>query len=343
VTEILPGITQLKIPIPHNPLGFTNVYLLRSGDEHVLIDAGFGSPEALQALRSQMATAGADVRRIARILITHAHGDHIGLAAQVKELSGATIALHHLERRPVAAAHDAAGFVRLNADWHQATGMPADPPPGAPPPARHRHGPHPGRPFPQPADPDMLLEDGQEIHADGLDLRIIWTPGHSPGHVCLYESNRKVLFSADHVLPSTTPNIGLRPGSDGQSDSSPLDDYLRSLAKVRDLDVKVVLPGHETVFCDLPGRVDQIIAHHKHRNDEIMAAMVTGPKTAYQVAELITWMPTSGGVKFHNLAHWDQRMAVSETISHVQSLRGAGAIERYGRDGVVYYQLTSNS
>jgi hypothetical protein len=71
--------------------------------------------------------------------------------------------------------------------------------------------------------------------------------------------------------------------------------------------------------------------------------MKSGPKTAYQVSELITWMPASGGVKFHDLAHWDQRMAVSETISHVQSLRAAGAIERYGRDGVVYYQLTALS
>ncbi len=341
MTEILPGITQLKTPIPHNPLGFTNIYLIRAGDGYFLIDAGFGSPEALQALHRQMDEAGAEVRKISRIIITHAHGDHIGLAARIKELSGASVALHPLERRlpgpPPRGDHD---FASLNADWLRTTGMPAGPPPGR----AHRHGPGPGMGhFEPPPEPDVLLADQQEILADGVDLRVIWTPGHSPGHVCLYEANRKVLFSADHVLPTTTPNIGLRPGSNGQADSNPLDDYLRSLGKVKDMAVEVVLPGHEHVFYDLPRRVEQILGHHHHRNEEILAAMESGPKTAYQVSELITWMPTSGGVKFHNLAHWDQRMAVSETISHVQSLRAAGAIERFGRDGVVYYQLTSAS
>jgi hypothetical protein len=98
------------------------------------------------------------------------------------------------------------------------------------------------------------------------------------------------------------------------------------------------LPAHEGVFHDLRGRVDQILEHHRRRNDEIVAALKSGPKTAYQVSESITWMPESGGVKFRNLAHWDQRMAVSETIAHLQALRATGTITRSAKGGIVYYK-----
>ena len=98
MTEILPGITQLKVPIPNNPLGHTNVYLLRSDDGYILIDAGFNSDEAFIALKAQISDAGVDVAQISRMIITHAHGDHIGLAGKMRQLSGAKIALHKLEK-----------------------------------------------------------------------------------------------------------------------------------------------------------------------------------------------------------------------------------------------------
>ncbi len=227
----------------------------------------------------------------------------------------------------------------MNAEWSRSSGIPDEAAPAMP----HHHGPGNGA-FPPPAVPDILLEDDQEIRTDGLALRVMWTPGHSPGHICLYDARRKVLFSADHVLPVTTPNVGLRMGGNGHGlpESNPLGDYLSSLAKVRGLDAETVLPAHEYVFHDLRGRVDAILEHHRRRNEEIVATLKPGPKTAYQVSESITWLPESGKVKFHDLAHWDQRMAVSETIAHLQALRADGTIRRYASDGIVYYQLTGN-
>jgi glyoxylase-like metal-dependent hydrolase (beta-lactamase superfamily II) len=198
------------------------------------------------------------------------------------------------------------------------------------------------RPFPDPPLPDISLENDQDIQLDGLDLRVLWTPGHSPGHICLYDAKDKVLFSGDHILPVTTPNIGIRPGTSGPGFDNPLSDYLNALDRVGRLDVVMVLPAHEQIFTDLRGRVNEILAHHHHRNEEILTAIGTGPKTAYQVSDQITWMPELGGVKFRDLSYFNQRMAVSETLAHLQALRTDGNIKRYGNDGVVYYQLSVN-
>ena len=330
MNEVLANVFQLKVPIPNNPLGHTNVYLLRTDDGYMMIDAGFNSQQALEAMQQQLAELDVDFKKISRIIITHAHGDHIGLAGKLRELSGAKVVLHRLEKpqmRP--SARDRESFVQQTEDWMHANGIPHQ----EPPPGRSLH--EMVRRFEPPPAPDITLDDEETIRSDGFSLKVIWTPGHSPGHICLYDASRKVLFSADHVLPVTTPNIGLRPGAGG----NPLGDYLASLRKVRDLDVDTVLPAHEQVFKDLPGRVDQILEHHRHRNEEIIAVLKEGPRTAYQVSERITWMPDSGGVKFHDLGHWDQRMAVSETLSHLEVLKEQGVVDRYRQDGIIYYRI----
>jgi len=332
MTEILPGVYQLKIPIPNNPLGHTNVFLLRAGEEYLMIDAGFNSPDALAAMQAQLAEIGIDVKRINRIIITHGHGDHIGLAGKVREMSGAKVALHRLEKPPARPNARDRQWFNHNEDWLHANGIPHEEPSGSNQPRGPR------RRFDPPAAPDITLEDDDHIGSDGFSLKVIWTPGHSPGHICLYDAERRVLFSADHVLPTTTPNIGLRPGAGG----NPLGDYLNSLKKVRDLDVTTVLPAHEHVFTDLRGRVDQIVDHHRHRNDEVLAALKAGPETAYHVSEHIMWMPETGGVKFHDLAHWDQRMAVSEALAHLEALKANGLIRRFVQKGIVYYELTAS-
>lgn len=330
MNEVLPGIFQLRIPIPNNPLGYTNVYLLRTDGSYTMIDAGFNSPEALEAMQSQLAELGVDPKGISQIVITHAHGDHIGLAGKLRELSGAKLALHRLEKPQVPpTGRDREEFVRQSEEWMRTNGIPSE----TPPPGRSMR--EMVRRFSAPPSPDEILDDNEIIGSDGFTLRVVWTPGHSPGHICLYDASRKVLFSADHVLPVTTPNISLRPGTGG----NPLGDYLSSLEKVRDLDADTVLPAHEQVFTDLQGRVDSIIDHHRHRNEEIVATLKSGPKTAYQVSEEITWMPESGGVRFHNLGHWDRRMASLETLAHLEALKTRGTLDRFGKDSIIYYQI----
>jgi glyoxylase-like metal-dependent hydrolase (beta-lactamase superfamily II) len=329
MAEIIPGIYQLKVPIPNNPLEYTNVYLLKTHDGYLLIDAGVNTPEALQSVKRQLSELRVDFKDISHIIITHVHGDHYGLAGKLKELSGAKLAFHQLEKNQIYPAYDNAfDFFRQSDEWLKSNGIPNHelPPPQATPSGMQR--------FSPPALPDITFQGGETISVGGLSLQVVWTPGHAPGHICLYDAPRKVFFSGDHILPVITPNISLRLPSAG----NPLGDFINSLNKVKTLDVNLVLPAHEQIFTNLSARAEEIIQHHHHRTGEILDTLRDKPKTAYEVSADITWMPEFGGVKFHSMAPWDKRMAVSETLAHLEALRLDGIINQFHRDGIIYYQ-----
>lgn len=329
MAEIIPGIYQLPLPIPNNPLGYTNTYLVQGDDGYFLIDAGMNTEEALQSLKKQLTEIGINFKDISQIIVTHAHPDHYGLAGRLRQLSSAKIALHYLEKNLIASRH-------LNMDetayqteqWLHSNGMPAN---ELPPPRPASVGMR--RPS-APTLPDITLQGDETISNGIFNFQVLWTPGHSPGHICLYEPTKKILFSGDHVLPIITPHINLQ----SQSDINPLGDFINSLNMVKQLDVSLVLPAHEHLFTDLPARVTEIIQHHEQRNSEILEAIKIKPKTAYQISTEITWMPTMGGVRFQNLAPWDKRMAVSETLAHLEAMRIDGRVDKFPRDSIIHYQ-----
>ena len=144
--------------------------------------------------------------------------------------------------------------------------------------------------FVTPANPDVTLHGGETIATGRFTFQVLWTPGHSPGHICLYEPEKKVLISGDHILPTITPNVGQHP----QSGENPLDKYLNSLKDLKQLDVGLILPGHEKPFTGLKARIDELIQHHKQRSLEILAALNGEAKTAYQVVREMTWGISAG-------------------------------------------------
>jgi glyoxylase-like metal-dependent hydrolase (beta-lactamase superfamily II) len=119
-----------------------------------------------------------------------------------------------------------------------------------------------------------------------------------------------------------------------------LADFLNSLNKVKQLDANLVLPAHEQIFTDLRTRVEEIIWHHDLRNLEILEVIKTEPQTAYQISTEITWMPALGGVRFRDLAPWDKRMAVAETLAHLEAMKVDARVVKSPRDSVIYYQHT---
>ena len=329
MSEVLPGIFRLQVPIPNNPLEYTNVYLVRGNGRYLLVDVGMDTDEALGALERQLAEIGIAFRDIAQIVVTHAHSDHYGLAGRVKELSGATIALHRIESQSLASGRGLGSAVFEQFErWLSANGFPPAEL------AQPHFGPaHDHRRFERQAIPDVLLEDGDEIATGDFRFTVIWTPGHAPGHVCLFDARHHVLLAGDHVLPVTTPNVSLR-----SPDGSPLSDFITSLKKVRDLDARLVLPAHEQSFTDLRGRIDELMLHHRQRLDEILAALADGPMTAYGVSQGVTWMPETGGVRFESLPFWERRMAVGETLAHLEALRIEGTVEKTESSGTAYYR-----
>ena len=327
--EITEGVYKLFIPIPDNPLEKTNIYFLKDAHDNILIDTGWNNPVAWHTLEKELQHAGSSAREVRNIVVTHIHADHYGLVTPLKKVSGATIYLHSEEAKILHKRYQVSEkVIREGTDWFVINGIPREEMP------IHKF-PYEKFGRAEITEPDITLEDGQTLTFGKFTLKVIWTPGHSPGHICLYDADRKLLFSGDHVLPVITPNIGLESDRNG----NPLGDFIRSLQKIRDLPVDTVLPAHERRFHNLAKRVDEIIHHHEKRNQEIMCAMQSGPQTAYQISQHITWMPEQGGMKFYELMTWSRVSAVSETMAHLRAMTIEGKLETFTRDGIIYYKL----
>jgi glyoxylase-like metal-dependent hydrolase (beta-lactamase superfamily II) len=173
----------------------------------------------------------------------------------------------------------------------------------------------PIRPFVVPTSPDVVLKGGETFRVGTFEFEVINSPGHSPGHICLYEKTKKMLFSGDHVLLDITPNVSFHP----QSGDNPLKDFLDSLERLAELDVNFVFPGHGPVFSGLRQRIGQIVYHHEQRQLYIKSAARDELKTAWEIANTLQW-GSNRSVPFSKLAMLHQRLAVMETIAHLQFL-----------------------
>jgi glyoxylase-like metal-dependent hydrolase (beta-lactamase superfamily II) len=181
--------------------------------------------------------------------------------------------------------------------------------------------------------PDIMLEDGDVVSNDSFEFEVLWTPGHSPGHICLYEKERKFIITGDHVLYETTPHVGFNP----ISGDNPLGDYISSLKRLESLRVTFALPGHGPVFNALGLRIGTILGHHEDRRKAIMKSLRSGLQTAYAVAQQIPWMLNGGSVAFRDLADWDKRMAVTETIAHLKLMVADDMVSNVDMDGASLY------
>ncbi len=251
--EVLPGIFHISLPLPIPDLDHINTYLVRGDSGCLLIDTGWNSPEIFDSLEEQLASIGVAFSDISQIVVTHVHADHYGLAGRLKQLSAASVAMHHLEVEFVETRYiNMDVLLDQIARWLRINGVPEAEL------SELRTASIEMAKFVVPVLPDITLRGGETITQDSFQFRVLWTPGHSAGHIALYEPQRKVLISGDLVLPNITPNIGLHP----QSAPNPIHDYLESLKTVKELDVEQVLPGHEYLFTDLKSRVEQLARHH---------------------------------------------------------------------------------
>ena len=326
--EIIPGIHQLKLPLKDNPLGYINAYLLQSTEGWVLIDTGWYDEESFEAFSGHLRQMEIDFKEIDLIVCTHIHPDHFGLAGRLRQVCEAKLALGEVEKVFIDSASEWGPtlFEDMN-QWILSNGVPEDY----------------LKVFNQasseafklmvPAVPDKGLQDGEIISTGVFDLEVIWTPGHSPGHICLFERINRILFSGDHILPVTTPNISIHIEANGD----PLGDYLASLKKIGDLDMALGLPAHENLFTDLPKRIDELLYHHQSRKQEILQALNAGPKTAFDISSEITWM--EGEMQWDEMAPIDKRIAVTEALAHLESLRGEGRIARFTESNLLLYRL----
>ena len=325
--EVFPGVHQLKVPIPGNSLGFLNAYLIKTNDGSMLIDTGWNTEESYSELIRQLGEAGVTLMDLRYIAITHAHPDHFGLVGRLAPQTSAHLVIHRIEQSFLDSRYVHYEQLLEEMDhWLQINGVPDA-----------------GRPALQRASlevlglvavamPDMLVSGGEHLKLGDFELEMILTPGHSPGHLCFYEPDKKLLFSGDHVLPHITPNVSMNV----QSEKNPLQDYLDALKRVGGLPVNLVLPAHGDIFCDLGGRVAEILEHHEKRSREMLQVFAGEPRTAFQVASHVRW--GSDGKRWDDLPSLHKRWAVTETLAHLEMLSAQGILGKTERAGLIWYE-----
>lgn len=315
--KVLPPVERLgtevwsiPVPFPGNPMRYTLSYLLLSDGDAVLIDPGWDSDCGLDHLSAGLRQAGLGLTDLTGIVVTHFHSDHLGMAARLRMASGAWVALGDNEVRRFTASDDPDVVLRTHREELTLWGVPADRLAEV---AMDRfsliH-------LQNLADPDLRLTDGALVPAKGLDLRVVNTPGHSPGHICLVDEPHGLIFSGDHVLPRISPHIALElPGP-----ANPLADYYESLELIAFEDEMEVCPAHEYRFTGMQRRVAQLMEHNRQRSDEVLQVLNRHrPQTVWDIARHLTW---SRG--WESLQAFSLRLAVSETASHVVYLRAQG-------------------
>jgi len=309
VREVSPGIFVVHLPLPMRPT-IINVTLLHSDGEWALVDTGVNTDDSLAALESALHAVGSGFDQLSKIICTHHHPDHYGASQALRERTRATIYLHDLEYE--ASQHYGAKPRKDSTiQSFRRNGIPLE---------RFGHVPSPAEfwnKLYRPTQPDRRLDDGDVVTVGKLALRVVTTPGHTPGHCVLYLERERVMIAGDHLLPKITPHVGAFP--DGPP--NPLADFLASQKKVQRLDVQLVLPAHGGTFTDHVHRSEQIIHHHQHRVHEMLDIVRRAPHTAYEVARLAWGFDVDAPLTM-------QFPATFETIAHLEYMRSRGLVIR---------------
>ncbi len=321
--ELLPNIYRVKLPLPNNPLKEINSYVILAKTRNLVIDTGLNRQECADALLAGFAGIGVDIGKT-DLFLTHMHGDHTGLAG-LFQTAGAAIFSSAVDGDVIKRFSGS----KTHSDWEEIKNL------------SQPHGftanendaaieAHPAHKYaPEKIEAITAVKDGDCIEVGDYSLRCIFTPGHTSGHVCLYDSASKILFAGDHILGDITPNL-----SQWKVEETRLADYLGSLDKIAAYDVRLVLPGHRSMVADCRARIRQLKEHHERRNGEILDALSgCPPLSAYQVASRISWSIDKPCWELFPVAQkW---FATGETVAHLCYLRDKGAVKMMVRQDKV--------
>jgi glyoxylase-like metal-dependent hydrolase (beta-lactamase superfamily II) len=300
VDELVGGVLRVTMPLPMRP-GHVHCYLLPVCDGFMVVDTGLGLPDARERWAAELAQLDAPV---GTLFLTHFHPDHLGAAADVRDLTGARVIQGSVDAAQARLAWESEDWSQALADWFHVHGVPA---------AVTEELIEQGslyRPFIRSVSDPELVDDGDRL--DGWE--IVAAPGHADGQLTLIKDG--VLIAADHLLARITPTVGLWPASR----PDPLGDYLGALERTIQLAPTVAYGGHGDEITDPVGRAHELIAHHRDRLDVTAAALGREPRTGYEVS-----FPLFGD----DLAPHVRRFAVAETLSHLERLVRDDRAERH--------------
>jgi glyoxylase-like metal-dependent hydrolase (beta-lactamase superfamily II) len=319
--EILPGLCRIEVPLPGSPLRATNSYVVKGVERSLIVDTGWNREDCMEILESGLKECGVDIQQ-ADFFITHMHADHSGLVS-ILAAEGARIYFGRAD----------AEIMRLTAPEHWEKLIDFACNCGFPEEELHKAiQSHPGRRYsPNGSLNFCILKDSDTIGIGDYLFKCIETPGHTPGHICLYEPSKKAFICGDHILFDITPNITL-----SSDERNPLKEYLISLDKVYDLDVELVLPGHRSIFSSQKERIQELKQHHRARLEEIISILSKGRQNAFRIASQMTW--DISYKSWNSFPPAQKLFAFGEALAHLKYLEEEGEVGwEVEQQGIVFF------
>jgi glyoxylase-like metal-dependent hydrolase (beta-lactamase superfamily II) len=330
VAEVAPQVFRLVLPLGIHDVPTVSAYLLRGDDADTLVDCGIAAgigdaagpvradADGTEAVAAALAAVGSSLERLERLVVTHAHIDHFGIAGEVVRRSGADLWMHRrtdldlakyadpeeaVDRRTLMLAdHGVYGRELTEASEGLRDWLPVMPSIGR---------------------PSTLLDGGERFTAGGRTWEVVHTPGHSPGHVCLWDAQARLLCSGDHLLQVVSPPVTFERGFE----TDPMGSYLASLQRVAELAPDLVLPGHGTPFRDGARRAEAIAAGKRRRLDQVRDLVAARPRTVTELTAEIFGSARLTGAQRH--------FVMAEILAYLACHEARGALGRTRRpDGV---------
>lgn len=324
ITQLLNNIFIIKVPLQGNPLKNINCYLIKGNKRNLLIDTAFNTELCHTSLKLGLNKLNVNMEDT-DIFLTHQHSDHTGLAALIAtdmtkiymseiDKEGYTNLLNPEYWDLINKEFLAFGFSKEELEKNQKQ--------------------NPMLTYLSSKQREIIsVKDGFIIDLDNYKLKCIYTPGHTPGHMCLYDEENKILFCGDHIIFDITPNITSWIDTDNS-----LGLYLESLNKIKTLDIKLAFSAHREAMGNCYTRINEIIIHHQQRINEAYGIIKEFKEmTTYEVASKMTWsIRAKNWNEFPVSQKW---FAVGEASAHLEYLFFEGTINKEVRDGKYYYTI----
>jgi glyoxylase-like metal-dependent hydrolase (beta-lactamase superfamily II) len=263
--RILPGVFRLRLPLPWPGVPHCNAWAVAAGDGVVLFDTGMHQPGSIEHLERAMQMCGLSIEDVRLVVCTHAHSDHYGQAATIVRRTGCELWMHPNHAHMKLLAEDPEAALERRLEVARQSGVPEEP--------LRRYAAERGERESGIAaviEPDRELLPGVVVETDLGPWTVYETPGHAPSHVCLFQPERRLLISGDHLLGRVFPffDFGYSP--------DPVGEFLSSLEEIGALRVRLCLAGHGRTFADVHAHIEgnrELVAEHLAK---VMAAMREG-------------------------------------------------------------------
>ena len=306
--RVVPGLWRLRLPLPLPGVPHCNAWAIAAGDGVVLVDTGMHEPGSMTELERSLAQVGLSVDQVRLLACTHAHVDHWGQAATIRDRAGCEFWMHPNHRHGFVTATDPELALARRLEIGRQSGMPEA--------VLERYAERTratASGIARVIEPDRPLVDGVEIQTDLGAWTVFETPGHAPSHICLFQAERRLLISGDHLLGRISLYF------DYGWTHDPIGEFLNSLDVTDELGARLALSGHGKPFIDVHGHVEANRTLVRDRLDSVRAAVRHEPKTAVEIA---------ASVYGHELTVANTGWRLQETLCYLRHLELQGRVSR---------------